>query len=92
MKKYSTTIRINNIGFYQLLKDIEKGSISMAEFKEVDKLLTKEQRQELIDNLWDIAISRLLDKDDVNVYDFLEPQEVDIYKYLTIDRVEDLPF
>ena len=92
MKEYSTTIKVNNIGFYQLLEDITRGNISKAEFKEVDKLLTREQRQELIDNLWDLAISRLLDKDDVNVYDFLEPQEVDIYKYLTADRVEDISF
>lgn len=92
MKEYSTTIKVNNIGFYQLLEDITKGSISTAEFKEVDKLLTREQRQELIENLFDLAISRLLDKDDVNAYDFLEPQEADIYKYLTVDRVEDLPF
>ena len=89
--KYSTTIKLNNIGYDELLQDIVIGRITDKQWEEVNAILTREQRDDLRNELWDRGCSRLLDKEDCNIMDYMNPTEKIIYSKLT-DISDDLPF
>lgn len=88
--KYDTSTFLNNIGYDQLEADITSEKINKTQIEKIKPLLKQEQKNELIDHLWERAVCRLLDKDDVDIREYMNPTELEAYNLLT--EIEDLPF
>jgi len=90
--KYSTTIQLNRMGFSELENDIQLGKITFKEYAETKKLMTREQVDELRQDLWERAIQRLLSREDINIHEYMEGMQLKVYKDLTHCNDEEIPF